>query len=186
MEHLRSNEQQPKQANPELENLASEQLKKAGEKNEQESRPNESIETAREKLRHVEVTAPQTEAEVKHEAPGKLRLSPSANYRQTMVTLRHRLSPASRRFSSVIHTPVIEKTSEVLAKTIARPSVSLGAITGAVIMSGGFYLFARHYGFTLKGSEVWVGLLIGAAIGLLSESLWRFQRKLKARRQHKR
>ncbi|HUC86752.1 MAG TPA: hypothetical protein VMR75_00285, partial [Candidatus Saccharimonadales bacterium] len=105
-------------------------------------------------------------------------LTKAANYRQTMVSLRHRMKPAARTFSKIIHTPSIEAASEVVGKTILRPSATLGATTTAVLFTGFLYIYARHYGFVLRGSGIWITLLLGAVVGLAVEVLYRMMRRL--------
>jgi hypothetical protein len=94
------------------------------------------------------------------------------NYRQTLASVQRKLSPASRSFSKVIHTPVVEKTSEVLETTIARPSVMLGTTWTALIVGTSFYLIARHYGYALSGSELLFSFIVGALLGIVGEGLW--------------
>lgn len=92
-------------------------------------------------------------------------------YRQTVKSLQNRLTPTSRKFSQIIHQPSVEKTSEVLGKTIFRPSVTLGATFTAVIFESILYFAAKHYGFALRGSEIILALIVGAVIGLAIEAL---------------
>jgi hypothetical protein len=98
-------------------------------------------------------------------------LSPKLNYTHTMNTLRHQLEPMSRNFSKFIHTPIVEKTSEMLENTVARPSVAVGATWTALIVGSTFYLVARHYGYQLSGSELIFSFIVGAFVGLLIEGL---------------
>lgn len=103
----------------------------------------------------------------------KPKLSPEANYQHTIASLRRDMSASSRLFSRFIHTPVVDRASNALAGTIGRPSVLLGASTGGFIFGSTLYIYGRHYGLWLQGSEIVIGLLIGAVVGLLIEGLIR-------------
>ncbi len=94
------------------------------------------------------------------------------NYAQTLASVQRKLNPISRNFSQVIHTPVVEKTSEALESTVARPSVLLGSTWTALIVGTIFYLTARHYGYTLSGSELLFSFVVGALLGLVLEGAW--------------
>jgi hypothetical protein len=99
------------------------------------------------------------------------------NYAQTLASVQRHLKPVSRSFSKLIHTPVVEKTSEALEKTVARPSVVAGATWTALIVGLAFYLTARHYGYQLSGSELLFSFIVGAVIGLALEGLFRLLRR---------
>ena len=95
------------------------------------------------------------------------------NYTLTLASLQRRLSPVSRNFSKIIHAPLVEKTSEVLETTVARPSVLLGTTWTALLLGTIFYLTARHFGYSLSGSELLFSFVVGALLGLLFEGFWR-------------
>lgn len=89
-------------------------------------------------------------------------------YKETMKNMQSQLNAPSRTFSKVIHNPVIEKTSDAIANTVARPNLvisgALGAIASVVV-----YIIARTYGYELSGFET-IGLFIlGWAIGAVIE-----------------
>lgn len=92
-------------------------------------------------------------------------------YRDTMQSLRRHLGPASKSFSKVIHNPTVENVSEVVGKTVARPSVTLGATTTALIIGSLTYITAKRYGFALSGSELILSLILGGIVGALLEGL---------------
>jgi hypothetical protein len=94
-----------------------------------------------------------------------------------MAHLRRRLKPANRAFSQVIHTPVIEATSETLENTVARPSVLLGTVWTALIVGGIFYLTARFFGYSLSGSELLFSFIVGGLLGIVGEGVVRAIRR---------
>ena len=145
---------------------------------EQDKPKHEQLEQAREKLHSVELPAKRTE-QAPHTAPStweRLR-----EYRHTLISLQHRLKPSQRRFSRFIHAPAVEKISEKLESTVARPSITLGATLTAALVGGFFYITARRSGFALSGSEFIASLIIGGLIGLslefISKSLRRHRIK---------
>ena len=92
-----------------------------------------------------------------------------AKYQQTLVDMQSNLpSKTSKAFSKVIHNPVIEKTSEVIGNTVARPNLVISSAIGA-IASVIVYFIARKYGYPLSGFET-IGLfIIGWAVGAIIE-----------------
>lgn len=92
-----------------------------------------------------------------------------AKYQQTLTDMQSNLpSKASKAFSKVIHNPVVEKTSETIGNTIARPNLVISGAIGA-IASVIIYFIARKYGYPLSGFET-IGLFIlGWAIGAIIE-----------------
>jgi membrane-bound ClpP family serine protease len=162
-----------------VEKLAAERLKHIERSSEHHAKSKrERIEKAREVIQKSEPQLPQHEAAPSAE-PSILRpvLTQAANYRQTMVSLQHRMKPAAREFSRFIHSPAVENVSEVIGKTVLRPSISLGATTSALVVTGILYFAARYYGFELRGSEVWISLIIGGVLGVLIEAIARAVRR---------
>jgi hypothetical protein len=179
-ERLSPQEHQP-QPKADLEKLAAERLRQIEQTGEQQPNRHEALAAAREQLQHVEQPPQAIEkATVAEPVPYRI-LTKAENYRQTMLTLRHRMKPTARSFSKVIHTPAVEAASELVGKTVLRPSISLGATTTAVILTGFVYLDARHYGFILRGSEIWLSLIVGAVIGLVFELIYKTARRLRSR-----
>lgn len=93
----------------------------------------------------------------------------SIRYKETMHYVRRHLTPRERKFSSFIHTPAVEKVSEVGAKTVARPSGLLGGGLIAFVGSISVLYIARHYGFEVPNSLFIALFIVGFAVGLLGE-----------------
>lgn len=177
MERYQPRETEPKNQG-EIERLAVERLKSLEQEHtEQQENRSEHVEKAREQLKAVEEAPAPAENAPAAEPAHRPVLTKELNYKQTMVSLRHRMKPAARQFSAFIHAPVIEATSEIIGKTVLRPSVSLGATTTAVLIAGVVYFNARHYGFAMKGSEIWIALVVGGLIGLVLEGLVKLIRR---------
>lgn len=149
--------------------------------------PERSAETPQEKQEQVESARQQVEkltqpeqGEAAKEAAPKPKssgLDRRLSYKETMASIQRHLPTVSRAFSKTIHNPAVEKTSEALGATVMRPSVTLGATSTALLVGGFTYLFAKHYGYGLRGSEIILSLVVGAAIGLLVEGLSKLLRK---------
>jgi len=90
-------------------------------------------------------------------------------YKKVLSQARKQLSPSERTFSSVIHSPTIEKASDIGAKTVARPS---GILTGGIVAFVGssvlFYM-SKHYGYRYNPFVFIALLVIGFVAGLLLE-----------------
>lgn len=162
----------------ELEHNAAERLKHLQDKAERAGDGNaeQAAEAARDIIKQVEAPAPVEQPQGERQV-GPSGLTRRISYEFTMKSMRQRLSPASRSFSKFIHNPTIEATSEVIGKTILRPSISIGATTTAFLVGLFLYLTARQYGFVLRGSAIWIALIIGAVIGLFAEGLYKLFRK---------
>lgn len=161
----------------EIELAAAERLRRIEKSSERNENRNQSVEAAREKIARAETPNPYEAALKPEPAPV---LTKAVSYRHTMMSLQNRLRPARRRFSKFIHAPAVEAASEAVGKTILRPSISLGATTTAVLFTGFLYFSARYYGFELRGSEIWISLLLGAVIGLALEFIYKLIKRSRA------
>lgn len=92
-------------------------------------------------------------------------------YDRTMKEVRSEMSAPSRTFSKVIHNKVVEKTSEVVGATVARPNAILSGAVFALLLTLAFYLTTKYFGYTLSGFETIGAFILGWAIGLLYDYL---------------
>ena len=90
-----------------------------------------------------------------------------ATYKRTMKQVQSELSAPSRAFSKVIHVKAVEKTSEALETTVARPNAILAGAVAAFIFTLAIYLIAKNFGYRLSGFETIGGFVFGWIIGLL-------------------
>ena len=86
---------------------------------------------------------------------------------KTMDEVRTEMSPASRTFSKVLHNPVVERTSEAVGSTVARPNAILSGSLAAFIFTAAIYLIAKHYGYVLSGTETIAAFILGWVVGLI-------------------
>ena len=149
----------------ELEKQLERNAEKSGEQN-----PDE----ARHEIERIAIEAEKTQEKEQHASVEKVEQKPitkrdiEEKYQETMKHMRSQLPAPSRAFSKVIHNPIVEKTSDVIGNTVARPNLiiagSLGAIASVVV-----YVLARTYGYELSGFET-IGLfLLGWLIGAIFE-----------------
>ncbi len=92
-----------------------------------------------------------------------------AEYKKTMKEVRSQMNAPSRVFSTIIHNPVVEKTSEVLGNTVARPNAVLAGSTTAFLLVVMVYAVAKHYGYVMSGFETIGAFAFGWAIGLMAD-----------------
>lgn len=90
-----------------------------------------------------------------------------AAYEQTMRLVRTELTGPSRLFSKVIHAPIVERSSEVIGGTLARPNAIMAGSSTALVLVISVYLIARTFGYQLSGFETIGAFLLGWAIGLV-------------------
>ena len=170
-------------ANPELAKNAGELERSAGEIKESAAErlreqaeqaaegQHEKLDDARHKALEQAKTRETTKAEkpLTPETPHQITKDDRTNsYRETMKKMQSELPPASRTFSKVIHNPAVEKASEAIGSTVARPNLiiagALGAIASVIV-----YFVARHYGYVLSGSETIILFGCGWVIGAIIE-----------------
>jgi general stress protein CsbA len=100
-------------------------------------------------------------------------------FSRSMTRTQKKLSAPSRAFSKVVHTPIIDTTSEFVGKTIARPS---GVLTGAFISFVGTSVLlwaTRYYGYTYNYLLVILLFVGGMVAGMTIEGLWHVIRRKK-------
>jgi len=95
----------------------------------------------------------------------------AASYKRTMKQVQSEMRAPSRVFSKLIHTKFIEKTSDIVGSTIARPNAILSGAIGGFVFTLAIYMFAKHYGYPLSGFESIAGFIVGWAVGLLYDYL---------------
>lgn len=90
-----------------------------------------------------------------------------ASFKAHMGKIQSELPPTKRAFSKLIHTPVVEKTSEAVGGTIARPNAILAGAVVAFFAVLAVYLTAKHFGYVLSGFETIGAFIVGWIIGIL-------------------
>jgi hypothetical protein len=93
------------------------------------------------------------------------------SYKRTIKQVQDELPTSSRVFSKIIHNKLIEKTSDVVSTTIARPDAMLAGSVVAFIFTLITYITAKEMGYTLSGSETIVAFIIGWVVGIVYDYL---------------
>lgn len=91
----------------------------------------------------------------------------NASYKHHMKQLQTELSPTQRTFSKFIHNPVVEKTSDAVGSTVARPNAVLSGAVVAFVLVLGVYVVSKYYGYTLSGFETIGAFIVGWTLGIL-------------------
>lgn len=140
----------------------------AGEQN-QERAKQEALEAA--SKAEKKATSEQAPPEKRRDTPAQRRAKQKASFNVTMKEAQSHMSPAARTFSKVIHNKSVEKTSEVVGSTVARPNAILAGSVTAFLFSLVVYLVAKYYGYPLSGTETIAAFVLGWATGLLFDYL---------------
>lgn len=137
-----------------------------GEKSAERARV-EALETA------ISVEAGGTEKKRGGEPSPAVRRGPiskkerEASYNRTMKKVQSELSGPSRTFSKIIHNKAVEKVSDAVGATVARPNaIASGAIV-AFLATLAVYFVAKDVGYQLSGFETMGAFAVGWVIGLL-------------------
>ncbi len=93
------------------------------------------------------------------------------SYKRTMKQVQAELPPVERTFSKIIHNKAIEKTSEVVGSTVARPNAILAGAIFAFVLTLITYLVAKNIGYSLSGFETIAAFVIGWVVGILYDYL---------------
>lgn len=159
--------------------------KAAGERLEQLRNPEASKDRLEDSETRVAAERKEVEAVLNKEQPAKKggetntasrrvtlsKKDKKASFKQTMNRAQAEMSPSERIFSKFIHTPSVEKTSEFVGKTVARPNAILAGSISALILVSIVYATARTYGFRLSGFETIAAFILGWVIGVVFDFL---------------
>lgn len=89
------------------------------------------------------------------------------SYKQTINHIQNELPSTSRAFSKVIHNKVVEKTSDFIGDTVARPNAILAGAFVAFVLTLLTYTVAKTIGYALSGFETIAAFILGWVIGIV-------------------
>ena len=89
------------------------------------------------------------------------------SYKRTMKHVQDELPAGSRMYSNIIHNKVIEKMSDIVGNTIARPNAILLGAVFAFVLTLLTYTVAKTIGYTLSGFETIAAFIIGWLTGII-------------------
>lgn len=94
------------------------------------------------------------------------------SYKKTMKLVQSQLPATQRHFSKLIHAGFVEKASDVISFSIARPnSIFLGSFF-AFLTTLGLYFVSKTAGYSISGSEIILAFFAGWLIGLIYDYFW--------------
>jgi hypothetical protein len=127
----------------------------------------EALEKATSAEKKTQLTASHEKSHPERRRGAISRKERDASYKATMKEVQAHMSPASRAFSSFIHTKIVEQTSDALGNTVARPNAILSGAVAAFLISLATLLIAKHYGYRLSGFEAIGAFVAGWLLGIL-------------------
>lgn len=98
-------------------------------------------------------------------------------YSRALVRTRKHLSIASRVFSKAVHSKILDRPSESIGKTIARPSSMMGGAIVAFIGTSLLLWITKKYGYEYNYLAAVLLFGIGMILGLVVESLFKLVKK---------
>lgn len=132
-----------------------------------ETARNEALELA--KSQEVEPAAQAEKAKPDRQPDKPTKVDLDANFERTMTSIRKDMTPASRTLSKIIHNPTVDKISNVVGSTVARPNLILAGALGTLVICTVIYMVAKFYGYRLSGSEAIVTFILGWMVGAIVE-----------------
>jgi len=129
-------------------------------------------EAAREAKERAHATEQQHSKETKETrehafAPNASKPIREKTYKHTLATIQRDMHPTARMFSRAIHSPLVERTSDIVGNTVARPDAILSGAIFAFVAVTLLYLIAKFIGFSLSGSETITAFAAGWLVGIL-------------------
>lgn len=150
---------------PDIEKLNQEALEKTAERVE----VNDLQEAVQETAKRSEETTVEEKPAAASQEFGAYAALKGETYSRTLKRVQERLSKPEQAMSKVMHNKTVEKVSDELGKTAARPSGILGG--GIMSLVGSFVLLymTKKYGFEYNFFIFFVLLAAGFALGVVLE-----------------
>ena len=98
-------------------------------------------------------------------------------FSRSLTRARKKLSAPGKAFSKIAHNNTVDRASETLGKTVARPSGMLWGAVFAFIGTSALLWITRHYGYEYNYLVAILMFAIGMTVGLAGEGLWRLVKK---------
>lgn len=103
---------------------------------------------------------------------GTQRALKEESYTNTMYHIRSALPAPSRVFSKVIHSPLVENTSQIVSKSIGRPTGLLWGGLVSLAASSFSLFFAKRYGFEYNFGILILSFLTGYLVASIIEAIY--------------
>jgi translation elongation factor EF-G len=99
-------------------------------------------------------------------------------YQRILKRARRHLPTYSRAMSRVIHQPLVDNVSEVVGKTVGRPSGIIGGGLMALVGTTIYYVLTRHFGYSYNPFVFLFLMIVGFIIGWSSEVIFKMLKNL--------
>lgn len=93
------------------------------------------------------------------------------SYKKIISQAQKELPTSNRIFSKMVHNKLIEKVSDIIGCTIARPNAMLAGSIFAFVLTLITYITAKKIGYILSGFETIAAFIAGWIIGLIYDYL---------------
>jgi len=124
-----------------------------------------------------EMSSRNTETEQTHHPVMVNKQLKDMSYSRAMTRVRKHLPAPSRALSKIVHSPLLDKPSELASKTVARPSSMLGGGLFAMIGTALLLWTVNKHGYEYNYLAVAVLFLGGAIAGLAAEGTIRLLKR---------
>ncbi len=91
----------------------------------------------------------------------------NASFKSQLQRAQEEMTTSERLLSKIIHTKAVEKSSDFIGSTIARPNAMLSGSIAAFAGITVIYFLSKYYGFQLSGFETIATFIIGWILGVL-------------------
>lgn len=106
-----------------------------------------------------------------NDKPPVNRQTRELSFKATMNEVQEQMTPSSRAFSKLIHNKAVERVSEGIGATVARPNAILSGAILAFLTTLFVYIIAKHQGYPLSGFETIAAFTFGWLLGILYDFL---------------
>jgi len=97
--------------------------------------------------------------------------------KKTIQDVQSELKPIEKPLSKIINQPLVDKSSEILDKTVFRASGILGGSILAFAGSVSYLLFVNYTGITYNFELFFIFLISGFVVGVIIELIFRVLKK---------
>lgn len=91
----------------------------------------------------------------------------TAAFDKQMDSIQQEMNGTEQKFSKFIHAKPVERASDTLAATVARPNALLAGSISAFILVTILYFVAKQYGYRLSGFETIAAFAFGWVLGII-------------------
>jgi translation elongation factor EF-G len=98
-------------------------------------------------------------------------------YQRLLKRARRHLPTYSRAMSKIIHQPAVDAVSEIVSKTVGRPSGIIGGGLMALVGTSIYYYLAKHYGYSYNSFVFLLLMSVGFVLGWCAEVIFKLLKR---------